>query len=158
MYDLLRLLEDNARLEIGQIATMLNMTEDEVRAAIREYEQSGVIRGYKTIIDWDKTDRDYVSARIEVKVIPKKDRGFDEIAHTIASLSEVQSVYLMSGGYDLALTVVGKTFQDVASFVAFRLAPLSGVQSTSTHFVLRRYKEKGIVVDGLPEDERGVVL
>lgn len=158
MYDLLKLLEDNARLEVHQIATMLNMTEDEVRAAMREYEQAGVIRGYKTIVDWDKTDREYVSARIEVKVIPKKDRGFDELAHTIASLQEVQSVYLMSGGYDLALTVIGKTFQDVASFVAFRLAPLDGVQSTSTHFVLRRYKDKGTVLSDQVQDERGVVL
>lgn len=158
MYDLLKLLEDNARLETHQIAAMLNMTEEEVRAAVREYEKAGIIKGYKTIVDWDKTDRDYISARIEVKVIPKKDRGFDELAHTIASLDEVQSVYLMSGGYDLALTVVGKTFQDVASFVAFRLAPLSGVQSTSTHFVLRKYKEKGIVIDEPLRDERGVVL
>lgn len=154
MYELLRLLEKNARYTEEELAAMLDISPEEVRAQIREYEQSDVIGGYTTIVDWEKTDREYVSARIELKVTPKKGRGFEEVAEQIARYEEVQSLYLMSGGYDLALTIVGKTFRDIASFVAYRLAPLDTVQSTATHFILRKYKDKGIVVNGHPRDER----
>lgn len=157
MYELLKLLEENARYSTDKLATMLGMTEDEVRTKIKEYEKAGVIRGYRAIIDWEKTEREYVSARIELKVTPKKDRGFEELAEQISHYSEVQSLYLMSGGYDLALTIVGKTFKDIANFVAYRLAPLDSVQSTATHFVLRKYKDKGVKLTS-DRDERRVVL
>lgn len=157
MYDLLKLLEENARYSDDQLAAMLGITEQDVRAALKQYEKDGILRGYKAIVDWDKTDRDYVTARIELKVTPKKDRGFEELAEVIAQYREVQSLYLMSGGYDLGLTIVGKTFKDIASFVAYRLAPLDSVQSTATHFVLRKYKEKGIPLFD-HKDERRVVL
>lgn len=157
MYDLLKLLEDNARYPDATLAAMLGVSEAQVQQELKKYEQQGIIRGYKAIVDWEKTDRDYVSARIELKVTPKKDRGFEELAEVIAQYDEVQSLYLMSGGYDLALTIVGKTFKDIASFVAYRLAPLDSVQSTATHFILRKYKEKGAIL-GKAKDERRVVL
>ena len=158
MRDLLKLLENNARYTCAELAAMLGSSEQEVREEIRRLEASGIIRGYKAIIDWDKTDEEYISARIELKVVPKKDHGFDELAEQISAFHEVQSLYLMSGGYDLALTVVGKSFKEIASFVAYRLAPLDSVQSTATHFVLRKYKEKGTVLNDRHKDERGVVL
>ena len=125
-------------------------------AQIADYEERKIIKGYKAIVDWDKTDRDYVNARIELKVTPQKGMGFEEIAEIIARFDEVESVYLMSGTYDIALTVTGKTFKDVAMFVAHRLAPLDSVQSTSTSFVLRTYKELGVYVSFDEMDEREV--
>ena len=157
MYDLLKLLEANARYPDATLAAMLGVSEAQVQEDLKKYEKQGIIRGYKAIVDWEKTERDYVSARIELKVTPKKDRGFEELAEVIAQYDEVQSLYLMSGGYDLALTIVGKTFKDIASFVAYRLAPLDSVQSTATHFILRKYKEKGALLSE-PKDERRVVL
>ena len=156
--DLLLLLEKNARISCGELATMLETDEAQVEAAVAALEADGTIRGYTAIIDWEKTNREYVSARIELKVTPKKDRGFEELAEKISRYSEVQSLYLMSGGYDLALTIVGKTFKDIAFFVAHRLAPLDSVQSTTTHFILRKYKQKGVVLEDGCEDERRVVL
>lgn len=157
MYDLLKLLEENARYTDAELAAMLGIPEAEARAQIAEYEHDGIIRGYKTIVDWEKTDRDVVTARIELKVTPKKDRGFEELAELISSYDEVQSLYLMSGGYDLAVTIVGKTFKDIANFVARRLAPLDSVQSTATHFVLRKYKDRTALLVDPEKDERGVV-
>ncbi|WP_312641441.1 Lrp/AsnC family transcriptional regulator [Hydrogenoanaerobacterium sp.] len=158
MDKLLKLLEDNARMSNAQLAVMLDTSEENVAAAIAQYEKEGVIHGYTTLIDWEKTGRDLVMARIEIKVSPKKDRGFEEIAETIMEFDEVETVYLMSGGYDLALTVKGKTFKDVAMFVAHKLSPLDSVLSTATHFVLRKYKERGFQVIGEERDERSVTL
>lgn len=157
MYEVLKLLEENARYSDERLAAMLGCSEQEVRSRIKEYEKQGVIRGYKAIIDWERTERDYVTARIELKVTPKKNKGFEEIAEQIAQYDEVQSLYLMSGGYDIAMTVVGKTFKDIANFVAYRVAPMDSVLSTATHFVLRKYKEKGAVLLE-QKDERRVVL
>ncbi|WRS27136.1 Lrp/AsnC family transcriptional regulator [Oscillospiraceae bacterium MB08-C2-2] len=158
MYELLKLLEKNARLSLEELAAMLGRTEAQVAQAMDDYEKAGILRGYTSVVDWEKTERDIVTARIEVQVTPKKDRGFDELAETISQYKEVQSLYLMSGGYDLALTLVGRSFKEIASFVAYRLAPLDGVQSTATHFVLRKYKEKNIILLDTPKDERGVML
>lgn len=158
MKDLLMLLEKNARYTDRQLAAMLGITEEEVKARIAAYEKEGIIKGYTGIIDWDKTEYDLVSARIELKVTPKKDRGFEELAEQISQFDEVRSLYLMSGGYDLALTIVGKSFKDIASFVAYRLAPMDSVQSTATHFILRKYKEKGTLITDPCQDERGVML
>ena len=155
---LLSLLQANARLTNQQLAVMLGREERDVEAAIAAYEKAGVIRGYQAVIDWDKTDSPTVFARIEIKVTPKKDFGFEEIARTIMDLEQVQSVSLMSGGYDLAVTVSGKTFRDIALFVAHRLSPIESVNSTATHFILKKYKERGIVLEEEVPDERRMTL
>ena len=155
---LLSLLQNNARLTNKQLAVMLGREEEDVAKAIAAYEKSGVIRGYQAVIDWDKTDSPTVFARIEIKVTPKKDFGFEEIARTIMELEEAQSVSLMSGGYDLALTVSGKTFRDIAIFVAHRLSPIDSVNSTATHFILKKYKERGVVFEEEVKDERRMTL
>ncbi len=152
---ILKTLEDDATLTPEQLAVMLDKEVGEVRDLIRKYEADGVIVGYKTLIDWDKTDREYVTAMIEVKITPQRDRGFDHIAEKIYNYPEVQSVYLMSGGFDLCLLIEGRTMKEVAYFVAQKLAPIESIISTSTHFVLRKYKDKGVVYGRDPEiDER----
>ena len=158
MYEILKLLEKNALYTHQDIAVMLNISEEEVAAKIAEYEKAGILKGYKAIVDWERTEREYVSATIELRVTPKKDRGFEELAETISQFREVESLYLMSGDHDLSLEVVGKSFRDIASFVAYRLAPLDSVQSTATHFVLRKYKEKGVSFLDTPKDERRMML
>lgn len=154
MEKLLNLLDNNARLTTEQLATMLGRTEQEVAKQITALEQSGAIRGYKALIDWDRTDREYVTAIIELRVTPKRDSGFESIAESIMRLEEVESVYLMSGGYDLSVQVTGRTFQEVAMFVAKRLSSMDAVLSTATHFVLRRYKDRGVMFLDEPRDER----
>lgn len=155
MDNLLKLLESSARMSISDLAVALGRDEAAVAAQIEAYEKSGVILGYKALINWELTDRDLVTARIELKVTPKLNMGFEEIAETIAGFEEVETVFLMSGGYDLALTISGKSFKEIAMFVATKLSPLESVQSTATSFVLRKYKERGIVVGG-HGDEREV--
>ncbi|MCI9194343.1 MAG: Lrp/AsnC family transcriptional regulator [Angelakisella sp.] len=154
MDQLVQILADNARLTSQQLAAMTGSTPQEVEKRLAALQSEGVIRGYKAVVDWDKAGRDFCTARIELKVTPKSGMGFDEIASTIAQFDEVESVELMSGGYDLGLTVTGKSLQDVAMFVAQRLAPLDSVVSTATHFVLRSYKQGGIMTCGQEQDER----
>ena len=153
----LKLLSENARLTTEQMAVMLNMTEAEVAAAIAKLEAEGVVRGYKPLIDWEKTGEELVTAIIELDVAPSKDEGFDGIAGTIMAFDEVEGLSLMSGGHDLMVTVNGRTFKDVAMFVAKRLSPLPGVLSTATHFVLKKYKERGVLFEEEERDERGNV-
>ena len=155
---LLTILEDNASLTPEQIAVMLGKETGDIKNMIKQYEKDGVILGYKTMIDWDKTDREYVSALIEIKITPQKDRGFDRVAEKIYNFPEVQSLYLMSGGFDLAVLIEGRTMKEVAYFVARKLAPLEDVLSTATHFVLRKYKDKGVVYGPAVVDERGNCL
>ena len=157
MERLLEFLRDDATLSPAQLATMLDKSEEEVVKAIRQYEKDGVIKGYHTLINWERTDTPHALALIELKVTPQKDTGFDEIAGRIMNFPEVESVYLMSGGYDLAVNVRGKTMSDIAMFVAKRLAPIDGVLSTATHFVLTKYKDGGVVFNSDYEelDERG---
>ena len=152
---LLKLLERNARYTISDLATMLGTSEDEVKSQIEEMQKQGIIRGFKTVVDWERMDSAYVSALIELKVTPQPDAGFEEIAKKIMKYDEVETVYLMSGGYDLCVIVKGKTFQEVAMFVGKVLAPMNNVISTATHFVLRRYKELDIVLCGDDGDDRG---
>ena len=152
---ILQALEDHANLTPAQLAAMCGKETGDVKKLIETYEENGVILGYKTIIDWDKTDREYVSALIEVKITPQRDRGFDRVAEQIYSYPEVQSLYLMSGGFDLAVLIEGKTMKEVAYFVAQKLAPIEDVISTAAHFVLRKYKDKGIVYGAPEKDERG---
>ena len=156
MEKLLRLLDTNARLTDAQLAAMLDCTEEEIKKKLTALEREGIVRGYKAVIDWEKTGEEHLTALIELRVTPQPDRGFEEIAEQVSLFDEVESVYLMSGTCDIALTVTGKTFKDVAMFVAHRLAPLDSVQSTSTSFVLRTYKELGVFVSLDEMDEREV--
>lgn len=154
---LLKLLDTNARLTTAEMATMLGTTEDAVKAQMAELEEAGVVRGYKALIDWDRTDRKYVTALIELRVTPQRNYGFDDLAERIMKFEEVETVYLMSGGFDLMVIVNGCTFKDVAMFVAKRLSTLDSVVSTATHFVLRRYKDRGVLFLGEDVDERGAL-
>ena len=154
MEQLLKLLENNARLPLEDIAAMLDKPAEEVAALMDEATAKGYITGYKTLVDWEKVGADRVEAVIELHVSPKKSRGFDEIATTIASFDEVESVLLMSGGDDLQLIIKGRPFQEVALFVAKRLSPLDDVLSTATHFVLRIYKREGKLYQLEEIDER----
>lgn len=156
MEKILNILKDNPRLTDGQIAAMVGLTEEEVGEKIAAYESSGVICGYKTVINWEKFEQaEKVTAIIELKVTPRKDTGFEAIAEEIMAFDEVESVNLMSGGYDFSVCVTGQTFQGIAMFVAKRLAPIDSVISTTTHFILKRYKQDGIIISAGVEDERG---
>ncbi len=152
---LLKLLDKNARYTNEELAVMLGMTEEEVAAEIDALQKDGWIRGYKAVIDWEKLDTSYVSALIELKVSPQADFGFEEIAKRVMQYQEVESVYLMSGGYDLCVMVKSKTFQQVAMFVAKELSTIDAVVSTATHFILRRYKELDVILCDENEDDRG---
>lgn len=154
MERLLKLLEENARLPVEDLAAMLDIAPAEAAAQMDAYAREGVIRGYRALVDWEKAGADLVQAVIELRVRPKKSMGFDEIAAAVAGFEEVQSVLLMSGAYDLQLIVNGHSFQEIALFVAKRLSPLDDVLSTSTHFVLRTYKKDGVVYGGEEPDER----
>jgi len=154
---LLKLLEQNARYSVEQLASMLGSDEALVKKEIKEMEKAGLICGYKTVIDWEKLDSAAVSALIELKVSPQADYGFEEIARRVMMYDEVESVYLMSGGYDLCVMVRAKTFQQVAMFVAKELSTIDAVVSTATHFILRRYKEQDVILVN-NEDDRGNFL
>ena len=158
MDKILQLLENDGRLSPAQIAVMLGREEDEVKGTIKKLEDEGAILGYKALVDWDKTDREYVSAVIELKVAPQRDRGFDRIAEKIYNYPEVKSVYLMSGGFDLMLMIEGRTMKEVAYFVAYKLAPIEDVMATSTHFVLKKYKDKGVIYKQPEKDEREILM
>lgn len=152
---LLKLLEKNARYKISDLATMLGTDDNTIRAEIAEMENSGLIKGYKAVIDWERLDSANVSALIELKVAPQADYGFEEIAKRVMKYPEVESVYLMSGSYDLCVMVKGKTFQQVAMFVAKELSTIDAVMSTATSFVLRRYKELDVELCDGSADDRG---
>ena len=152
------LIEDNATLTEKEIALMLSKEEGDVKKMINDLEKDGVILGRKTIIDWDKTDREYVSALIEVKVMPQRDDGFDKIAEKICKYPEIKSLYLMSGGFDFTVLIEGKTMKEVAFFVARKLATIEFVTSTATHFVLKKYKDKGVLYKAPEVDKRGQLL
>jgi len=154
MDELLKILEGNALETHETIARMLDLPVAEVAKRIAEYEKSGVIRGYQTILNEDQLDLDKVTAVIEVKVTPQREGGFDTIAGRISKFPEVRSAYLMSGGYDLLLFVQGRNLREVAAFVSERLSPLEGVLSTSTHFMLKTYKRFGVLMHSEHEDER----
>ena len=153
--ELLKLLNRNARYTNEELAVMLGSDAKTVAEQIAELEKEGVICGYKAVIDWDRLDDNNVSAIIELNVVPKADLGFEEVAEKVMSYHEVESVYLMSGVYDLNVVVKGKTLQDVARFVARELATIDSVTSTTTHFVMRRYKEMDVKLCDLSKDDRG---
>ncbi len=152
---LLKLLNKNSRTPLEELATMTGLTVEQVGAEIDQMEKEGVIRGYKAVVDWERLDDSFVSALIELKVTPKAGLGFEEIAKKVMKYPNVESVYLMSGGYDLCVIVKGKSFQGVAMFVAKELSTLESVTSTATHFVLRRYKELDVELCDGTADDRG---
>ena len=156
-FEFLTLLENDARLTPEQLSTMLDKDVGDISEMMTAYERDGVILGYKTLIDWDKTDREYVTALIELKVAPQRDRGFDRVAEKIYNYPEVKSLYLMSGSFDLAVFIEGRTMKEVAYFVAQKLAPMEYIVATATHFVLRKYKDKGVVYGPSEIDERGTL-
>ena len=157
MDKLLKLLESNALLTPDKLGQMLAVPPEEVRRRIDAYEKSGVIRGYKAVINDDQLDLQRVKAVIEVRITPEREGGFDRAAERIANFDEVTSCFLMSGGYDILIFVEGRTLQEVASFVASKLATLDRVQSTATHFILKTYKEQGIHMAAAPREERMAV-
>lgn len=154
---ILKLIENNARISTEDIATVIGISKKEVESEIRAMEESGVIKGYKTIIDRDKLDENSVSATIELKVVPKAERGFEEVAERISLYPEVESVSLMSGGCDLSVVVTGKSFKDVANFVSRELATIDSVTATATQFIMKRYKYHGVCLTDEGDDGRDAV-
>lgn len=152
MYRILQLLEQDARMTPARIAEILDKPEKEVKAQIAKYEEDNVILGYKAVIDWDKLERDNVTALIEVRVSPQKGMGFDDLARRIYCHKQVVSVYLMSGSFDFTVVLNCRSLLDISRFVAENLAPMENILSTSTHFILKKYKDAG--VDFNPVDDR----
>lgn len=155
--ELLDLLREDCRLPLEKLAVMMGSTTAEVAETIDRLEAERIILHYAPTINWDKTDRERVEAMIQVNVLPQRDRGFDEVAARIYRFEEVKSVYLMSGGYDLLVLVEGRTLKELALFVSSKLSVLDQVTGTQTCFVLKRYKEDGIVFEGAQSDNRLVV-
>lgn len=158
MDEILEILEKNGRASEEEIAQMLNKSVEEVRGAIKKLEEENIIVGYNTLINWENSDKETVIALIEVKVIPQRGMGFDKIAERIYRYPQVKACYLMSGGFDLTVIIEGKSMKDVALFVAEKLATLDAVQSTSTHFVLRKYKEEGVIFEENGKDDREALI
>ncbi len=154
MEEILRILEDDARTTPEQIATMTGKSRKEVKEYIRQAEKDRTIVKYKTMVNWEKLGREEVWAIIEVRLQPQREVGFDSVAERIYRFPEVRSAYLVSGGYDLAVMVTGKTIQEVAGFVSRKLATLEMVQGTATHFLLKRYKEDGEILEGEEKPKR----
>ena len=154
---ILKLIERDVHITPEKIAVMIGKDVSFVDKVLEECKQTQVILGEKTIIDWEKTERELVSAIIELKVTPQRGSGFDKISEKIYQYDEISSVYLVSGGFDLAVIVEGKTVKEVALFVAEKLAPMEEVISTSTNFILRKYKAEGVILNHTTEDDRGVI-
>lgn len=154
--EIIRILQQNARISNTAMGEMLGITSEQAAAEIHRLEEEGIIRGYSVILDDEKYDNSTVYATIELKVTPQRDCGFNDIAKTIMMYDEVESVNLMSGAYDLSVEVKGRNLKDVALFVSERLATIDEILSTSTHFILKKYKEKGIFIGNEDTDERGL--
>lgn len=156
--EILRLLENQSTLNPADIARMLDMTEEDVRAEIADLENRNIIMGYGALVDWSKTENEFVTAMIEVRITPQRDRGFGRLAKRIYEHPEVNNCYLVSGDYDLMVIVTAKNLQAVARFVSDKIAPVEGVLSTRTHFILRQYKVNGVIFDKQPDDERETIV
>ena len=155
--DILSLLEHDGKLTPREIALYLGAPESEVAQEIAAMEREQVICGYGAFVNWEKTGSEYLTALIEVRVTPSRGEGFNRIAERIARFDEVKAVYLMSGGYDLAVIILGKTLKDIAFFVSDKLSPLESVLSTATHFVLKKYKDHGVLFGEEGGDERMII-
>ena len=151
--ELLKLLEKDCRTTPEALAAMLGRETAEVKEEIAALEKDEVILGYNAMIDWDRTGEELVTALIEVRATPQRGDGFDRIAERVYQFEEVESMYLMSGSYDFAVTITGRTLKEVASFVAARLSTIEGVTGTATHFILKKYKEKGVAFETQPLQE-----
>jgi DNA-binding Lrp family transcriptional regulator len=154
MDPLLKLLQENAALKPDQLAMMLNLSEAQIAAKIKAYENDQTILGYRAVLNEERLGGDIVRAVIEVKITPERGGGFDRLAERIAKYSEVRSCYLMSGGYDLLVVVEGNNLREVATFVSEKLATIHGVLSTATHFMLKIYKDQGMLINEGHTDER----
>lgn len=155
--EILELLQENSKYTASDIAALLGLQVEEVEHTIKQLEKDKTICGYKTLINWDKTEKEMVTALIEVKVTPQRGEGFDRVAQRIYKFDEVKAVYLMSGGFDFTVIIEGKTMKEVALFVGQKLAPLESVLSTGTHFVLKKYKDHGVIFEETKKDERMIV-
>jgi DNA-binding Lrp family transcriptional regulator len=156
--EILKILENDARATPRQIATMTGAPLEEVKSTIKQAEKEHVILKYKAIINWERLENEHVFALIEVKITPQRDVGFDAIAERIYRFPQAHTVYLLSGTYDLLVIVTGKSMHEVANFVSQKLAPIEGVQGTVTHFMLKKYKEDGDILDGKEEIKRQQVV
>ena len=154
---ILRIIEKNSKIGIDELAVRLGASEIDVANELKALEEEGIICGYHTMIDWEKTSLEKVSALIEVKVTPQRGQGFDHMAERIYQYPEVNAVYLISGGYDLLVNLEGKSIKEVASFVSDKLSTLDNVLSTSTHFILKKYKDHGTILTKQYEDTREIV-
>jgi Transcriptional regulators len=158
MEEILSILEQNSKYSAKEIASMTGKTVAEVEKAIEEYEKKNIIVGYPALINWEKTDKESVVALIEVKVTPQRGEGFDKIAERIYKFPEVKACYLMSGGFDLTVIIEGRTLKEVSLFVSQKLSVQEYVLSTATHFVLKKYKDKGTIFEKKPDDDREAVV
>ena len=155
--ELLAIIEKNSRIDFNELAVLLGVSEEEVLAELTKLEKEGIICGYHTLINWEKTSIEKVTALIEVKVTPQRGEGFDKIAERIYNYPEVRAVYLISGGYDLLITLEEKSLKEIASFVSDKLSTLESILSTATHFVLKKYKDHGTIFNPKKGDEREVI-
>ena len=155
---ILTFIEKNSRVDLRDLAVLLGVDEQMVVNELEAMEAEHVICGYHTLIDWDKTDVEKVTAMIEVRVTPQRDMGFDKVAERIYNYPEVNSVYLISGGFDLMVTLEGKTLRDISTFVTDKLSTLDSVLSTKTNFILKKYKDHGTVMAEAPKDERILMI
>ena len=152
--EILEVLEKDSRYSVEEIAIMTGKTGEEVEQAIKDYENNGVIAGYTTLVNWENTNSEIVTALIQVKIIPQRGVGFDKVAERIYNYPEVNSVYLISGGFDLMVTLEGKTLREISQFVSDKLSALDQVLSTKTNFILKKYKDHGTVMAPKAKDER----
>lgn len=152
--EILKYLEKNSRVDLSELAVLLGVTQTDIANAMSNMEQEKLICGYHTLIDWDKTSLDKISALIEVRVTPQRGQGFDNIAERVYKYPEVNAVYLISGGFDLLVTLEGRNLKEISSFVSEKLSALDGVLSTATHFILKKYKDHGTILAKKNEDTR----
>ncbi len=152
--EILKYMEKNSKVDPKELAVLLGTNEVTVLNEITDMEKEGVICGYHTLIDWTKTDSQSVIALIEVRVTPQRNRGFERIAERIYNYPEVNSVYLISGAYDFLITIEGKTLMEISQFVADKLSPIDEVVSTTTHFILKKYKDHGTIMERREKEER----
>ena len=154
---ILAIIEKNSRISVKELAVIIGAEEIDVANELKALEEEGIICGYHTMIDWEKTDIEKVTALIEVRITPQRGQGFDKLAERIYKYPEVNSVYLISGGYDLLVSLEGKSLKQVSSFVSDKLSTLDGVLSTATHFVLKKYKDHGTILGKKYEDTREMI-
>ena len=157
MEEILEILEKNSRYTDEEIAVMAGKSVEEVREAIRDYEERSIIAGYTTLINWENTGKETVTALIEVKVTPQRGEGFDKVAERIYNYPEVKDVYLISGGYDLMVILEEKSLKEIANFVSYKLSTLENIFSVATHFILKKYKDHGTIISKKNKDEREII-